>query len=58
MMSKPQEGTWEGKAKRLQNKSNDHAIKTMSNKMRRGDANQGHQAIQAAQMTYLLTYSH
>ena len=54
MMSNPQEGTWEGKAKRLQNKSNDHAIKTMSNKMWRRDANQACRAIWAAQMTYSL----
>ena len=52
-MSNPQ-GTWEGEAKRLQNKSDDHAIKTMSNKMRREGSNQGHQALWATQMTYSL----
>ena len=49
-MSNPK-GTWEGEAMRIQNKSNDHAIKTMANKLRRGDSNQAHKAIWAAQMT-------
>jgi hypothetical protein len=47
-------GAWEGEVNRLLWKSNDHVIKTMSNKMRRRDADQAHQAIWAAKMAYLL----
>jgi hypothetical protein len=46
--------TWEGEAKKLLQKSNEHAVKTMSHQLRRGDANIAHRAILVAKMTYSL----